>query len=166
MAILQIKTIPESVLRDKAEEICDINQKIITLSKNMVETMIAAHGAGLAANQVGVPLRLFVIDASLNTIEKKPLIIMNPEIVESGEEITGEEGCLSIPGFFEFVRRAGKLRVRGIDIQGKTIDIECEGQLARAMQHEADHLNGVLFIDHLSPVKKKIFKKKYSGTER
>lgn len=157
---------PDPVLREKAKPIGDINQEIITLSKKMVETMIAAHGAGLAANQVGIPVRLIVIDASLNKAQKKPLIIVNPEIVESCEEITGEEGCLSIPGFFEFVKRAGKVRARGIDIQGKAIDMDCEGQLARAMQHETDHLNGVLFTDHLSPIKKKIFKKKYSGTEK
>src|SRR5512138_2430245 len=122
MAILQIKTIPEPVLREKAKPIVDINQETVTLSKKMVETMIAAHGAGLAANQVGIPVRLIVIDASLNTAEKKPLIILNPEIIESCEEVTGEEGCLSIPGFFEFVKRAGKVRARGIDIQGKAID--------------------------------------------
>jgi peptide deformylase len=166
MAILQIKTIPEPVLREKAKPIVDINQETVTLSKKMVETMIAARGAGLAANQVGIPVRLIVIDASLNAAEKKPLIILNPEIIESCEEVTGEEGCLSIPGFFEFVKRAGKVHARGIDIQGKAIDLECEGQLARAMQHETDHLNGILFIDHLSPIKKKIFKKKHSGPDK
>ncbi len=166
MAILEIKTLPDPILRKTAAKIDDITSEIVKLSKNMVDTMVAAHGAGLAANQVGVPVRLIVIDATLNTREKKPLVILNPEIVEAHDDIVGEEGCLSVPGFFEFVKRAGKVRARGMDIKGKTFDFECEGQFARAMQHEIDHLNGILFVDHLSPVKKNIFKKKYTGQKK
>ena len=166
MAVLQIKKLPEPVLREKAKPIEKITPEIVELSKNMVETMIAAHGAGLAANQVGVPVRLIVIDASLNTDGNKPLILLNPEILTTSDEVTAEEGCLSVPGFFEFIKRAGKVKMCGFDIHGKTINLECEGQLARAMQHETDHLNGVIFVDYLSPIKKKIFKKKYSGHEK
>jgi peptide deformylase len=166
MAILEIKTVPDPVLRKSAAPIDTITGEIVKLAENMVDTMIAAHGAGLAANQVGVPVRLVVIDGSLNNREKKHLVILNPVIVEAGEEEVGEEGCLSVPGFYEFVKRAGKVRARGIDLKGKPIELECEGQLARAMQHETDHLNGVLFIDYLSPVKKSIFKKKYTGQKK
>lgn len=163
MAIREIKTHPDPILREIAAPIENITSDIIKLADNMVDTMVAARGAGLAANQVGEPVRLIVIDASLNTKEKKHLIILNPVIVETHGEIVGEEGCLSVPGFFEFIKRAGKVLARGIDLDGKAVELECEGQFARAMQHETDHLNGVLFIDHLSPVKKNIFKKKYTG---
>lgn len=166
MAILEIVTVPDPVLRKIAAPIDTITSDIVKLSKNMVDTMVAARGAGLAANQVGVPVRLLVIDASLNTREKKHLIILNPVIVKADQEEVGEEGCLSVPGFYEFVKRAGKVLARGIDLKGKSIELECEGQFARAMQHEVDHLNGVLFVDYLSPVKKNIFKKKYAGQKK
>ncbi len=160
---MPIRIYPEPILRKVAAPVENITDEIIRLSEDMVETMVAAHGAGLAANQVGIPSRLIIIDATLNNRGKEHLIILNPAIVESAEEETGEEGCLSLPQFFEFVKRARKVLARGTDLQGNTIDFECEGQFARAMQHEIDHLNGTLFIDHLSPVKKDIFKKKYVG---
>ena len=166
MAILEIKTVPDPVLRKTAAPIENITSEIVKLSENMIETMVAARGAGLAANQVGVPVRLVIIDASLNAKGKKHLIMLNPIIVEADQEEVAEEGCLSVPGFYEFVKRAGKVLARGIDLKGKAIELQCEGQFARAMQHEIDHLDGVLFIDHLSPVKKNIFKKKYSGHEK
>jgi peptide deformylase len=166
MAILEIKTVPDPVLRKTASPIENITNEIVRLSENMVDTMVAARGAGLAANQVGVPVRLVIIDAALNTKGKKHLIILNPVIVEAAQEEVAEEGCLSVPGFYEFVKRAGKVRARGIDLKGKTIELECEGQFARAMQHEIDHLNGVLFVDYLSPVKKNIFKKKFAGHKK
>jgi peptide deformylase len=166
MAILEIKTVPDPVLRKTAVPIDGITGEIVKLAENMVDTMVAARGAGLAANQVGVPVQLIVIDASLNTRGKKHLVILNPVIVQADDEIVGEEGCLSVPGFYEFVKRAGKVRARGIDLKGKTIEFECEGQFARAMQHEVDHLKGVLFVDYLSPVKKNIFKKKFAGQKK
>jgi peptide deformylase len=166
MAILEIVTVPDPVLRKTASPIENITSEIVKLSENMVDTMVAARGAGLAANQVGVPVRLVIIDASLNTKKNKHLVILNPVIIEANEEIVGEEGCLSVPGFYEFIKRAGKVRARGIDLKGKAIELECEGQFARAMQHEIDHLNGVLFVDYLSPVKKNIFKKKFAGPKK
>jgi len=162
MAIMEIKTFPDPVLRKLATKVYNITDEIVRFSENMLETMIAAHGAGLAANQVGAPMQLIIIDASL-TEQKKHLAILNPFIVEADMEEVGEEGCLSLPGYYEFVKRASKVLARGIDLSGKTLEFECQGQFARAMQHEIDHLNGVLFIDHLSPVKKNIFKKKYAG---
>lgn len=163
MSLLDIRVIPDPVLREIAKPIEDINDTIVTLSKNMIETMILAHGAGLAANQVGFPIQLIVIDASLNPREKKEhLALINPVIVEKDLEENAEEGCLSVPGYYEYVKRAKRVLARAMDINGKTIEFDCEGQLARALQHETDHLKGVLFIDILSPLKKALFKKKYS----
>ncbi|OPX99939.1 MAG: Peptide deformylase 1 [Syntrophorhabdus sp. PtaB.Bin047] len=163
MSTIDIRVIPDPVLRKLAKPVENITDAIVKLSGDMVETMILAHGAGLAAPQVGLPLRLIAIDASLNPVEKEPIIVINPVIVETHLEENGEEGCLSVPGYYEYVKRAKKVHARGTDLKGNTIDFECEGQLARAFQHEIDHLNGVLFIDLLSPIKKNIFKKKYTG---
>ncbi len=163
MALIEIRTFPDPVLRKLATPVENITDEIVKLSQDMIETMILAHGAGLAANQVGVPIQLIAVEASLNSRNKKHLIILNPVIIGTDQEEIGEEGCLSVPGFYEFVKRAKIVSARGVDLTGKTIEFECEGQFARAMQHEIDHLKGVLFIDHLSPVKKNIFKKKYAG---
>lgn len=162
MPVIDIRVIPDPVLRKIASHIKNIDDEIVTLSKNMIETMILAHGAGLAANQVGLPIELVVIDASLNPREKEPLILINPVIVEKELEENAEEGCLSVPGYYEYVKRAKRVLARGTDMNGKTIEFDCEGQLARALQHETDHLKGVLFVDILSPLKKALFKKKYS----
>ncbi|HOC45337.1 MAG TPA: peptide deformylase [Syntrophorhabdaceae bacterium] len=139
-----------------------MDDDIVKLSTDMIETMILAHGAGLAANQVGLPIELIVIDASLNPREKEHIVLINPVIVEKELEENAEEGCLSVPGYYEYVKRAKRVLARGTDIRGNTIEFDCEGQLARALQHETDHLRGVLFIDILSPLKKALFKKKYS----
>jgi len=163
MSTIDIRVIPDPVLRKLAKSVENITDTIVKLSTDMIETMVLAHGAGLAAPQVGLPLRLITIDASLNPVEKEPIILINPVIVETYLEENGEEGCLSVPGYYEYVRRAKKVHARGTDIKGNTVDFECDGQLARAIQHEIDHLNGVLFIDLLSPIKKNIFKKKYTG---
>jgi peptide deformylase len=162
MSVLDIKVIPDPVLRKIAKPLENIDDDIVRLSENMIETMILAHGAGLAANQVGLPLKLIVIDASLNPREKEHIILINPVIVEKDLEENAEEGCLSVPGYYEYVKRARRVLARGTDLKGNTIEFDCEGQLARALQHETDHLNGVLFIDILSPLKKALFKKKYT----
>jgi len=159
---IDIRVIPDPVLRKLSDPIDNITDRIVTLTDDMVETMILAHGAGLAAPQIGLPIRLIVLDASLNPLEKEPLILINPIIVEAQLEENGEEGCLSVPGYYEYVKRAKKVFARGTGLNGNTIELESEGQLARALQHEIDHLNGVLFIDLLSPIKKSLFKKKYS----
>ena len=162
MSVLDIKVIPDPVLRKIAKPLENIDDDIVRLSENMIETMILAHGAGLAANQVGLPLKLIVIDASLNPREKEHIILINPVIVEKDLEENAEEGCLSVPGYYEYVKRAKRVLARGTDLKGNTIEFDCEGQVARALQHETDHLNGVLFIDILSPLKKALFKKKYT----
>lgn len=162
MSALEIKIIPDPVLRKLAKPVDNITDEIVKLSDDMIETMILAHGAGLAASQIGLPIRLIAIDASLNPVEKEHIILINPVIVETHLEENGEEGCLSVPGYYEYVKRAKKVLARGTGIKGNTIELDCEGQLARALQHEIDHLNGVLFIDLLSPIKKSLFKKRFS----
>lgn len=157
---MQIKTYPDPVLRKVCKPIETIHDEMLTLCDDMVETMRLAQGAGLAANQVGVSIRLIVLDPRTKKNDK-PIILINPVITEqSSEEIT-EEGCLSLPKFYEYVKRAKRVFVTGINIKGEPFEMECDGFMARAVQHELDHLNGVLLIDHLSPVKKDLFKKKY-----
>jgi peptide deformylase len=165
MAFIKIKTYPDPVLRKKAVAIKRVTDEIIRLSGDMIETMRLSNGAGLAANQVGVPIRLIVIDTHLNK-ENEPIILFNPEIVVMESEAITEEGCLSVPGFYEFVKRAKNVLVKGITLKEKVFEMSCEDQLARAFQHEIDHLNGILFIDYLSPVKKNLFKKKYSKSPK
>jgi peptide deformylase len=160
MAYLQIKTYPDPILRKVCEPIESISGETVILCNNMVETMRLAQGAGLAANQVGISSRLVVLDPRTKK-ENKPIILINPLITEKDSEEISEEGCLSFPKFYEYIKRAKKVLVKAINLQGEPFEMECDGFLARAVQHELDHLNGVLLIDHLSPVKKDLFKKKY-----
>jgi len=171
MALLEIRTYPDPVLRKIAKPVDDANAEIIKLAENMVETMRLSRGAGLAANQVGVPLRLIVLEENAGKKSKgdkdnKAIVVMNPVIIESeGEEIS-EEGCLSLPKYYEYIKRAGKVYVKGMTIDKVPFEMQCDGHMARAFQHEIDHLNGVLFIDYLSPVKRNLFKKKYIKKDR
>jgi peptide deformylase len=158
--ILRIVEYPEEVLREKARAVPEITDEIRKLADDMLETMAAAKGVGLAANQVGMPLRIITVETGTEK-EHASLVVINPEIVQLEGEDTCEEGCLSIPGFYELIKRAQKAKVKGIDLKGKTFTLECEGLLARAFQHEIDHLNGIVFIDHLSPIKKQLFKREY-----
>jgi peptide deformylase len=161
MAILYpIRKYPDSILRQKAAPIKEITDEIRSLAADMVETMHAANGVGLAANQVGVSLRLVVIDMGE---EKEPNVVtfINPEIIEATDEEIAEEGCLSVPGFYEPVKRALHVTVRGTGLDGSEQTMKCSGLSARACQHEIDHLEGILFIDHLSPLKKQLFRKEY-----
>jgi len=160
MAYMQIKTYPDPVLRKVCKPIESIHDEMVTLCDDMVETMRLAQGAGLAANQVGVSIRLIVLDPRTKKNDK-PIILINPVITEQNSEEITEEGCLSLPKFYEYVKRAKRIFVTGINIKGEPFEMECDGFMARAVQHELDHLNGVLLIDHLSPVKKDLFKKKY-----
>jgi peptide deformylase len=160
MAYMQIKTYPDPVLRKVCKPIEVIHDEMVTLCNDMVETMRLAQGAGLAANQVGVSIRLIVLDPRTKKNDN-PIILINPVITEQNSEEITEEGCLSLPKFYEYVKRAKRVFVTGINIKGEPFEMECDGFMARAVQHELDHLNGVLLIDHLSPVKKDLFKKKY-----
>jgi peptide deformylase len=164
MAIREIRTYPDPVLRNKTARVEKIDSSLARLIEDMVATMHAAPGVGLAANQVGVPLQLAVIDLSSreNEEQRHPLIvIINPEILAMEGSVVEEEGCLSIPDYSEKVKRAAKVKVRAQDRTGKSFEIEAEGLLAKALQHEIDHLNGLLFVDRLSPLKKNIFRRRY-----
>ena len=159
----------DSVLRKKCLKVENIDETLVTLADDMIETMYAASGLGLAANQVGVISDLFVIDVGIEKEKREPAIIINPVITASEEEVIAEEGCLSIPEVFAQVKRSQHVEVKGYDLKGNELRYEAEGFLARAFQHEMDHLNGVLFWDNLSKVKRDIlqrkFKKKLKETE-
>lgn len=162
MALREIVVLGHPVLREKAEEVTEIDGTLQELINDMAETMYAAKGLGLAANQVAVPKRLFVLDLSQRAQNKFPrglLVFINPEIVEYEGELHEEEGCLSIPGYSAKVKRKARVLVKALDREGKPFEIELEGLGARAVQHELDHLNGVLYIDYLSPLKQKLFKR-------
>lgn len=160
---LKIRIWPDPVLRKKSEEIKNINGTIAKLSNEMIETMYMAKGIGLAGNQVGLTKRIIVFDVDYPEGKKNPQVLINPVIIESIGEDTMEEGCLSLPGLRATVKRASKVLVKGIDLNGKEVEIEAEGLLARVLQHEIDHLEGKVFIDRLSRVRREILKKKLSG---
>jgi peptide deformylase len=151
----------EPVLETAAEPITEFNTpELHALVADMWETMYCAKGVGLAAPQIGVSKRLTVIDVSVGEKESEKLVLINPEIVVKTGSQTGEEGCLSIPGFREPVTRSEKVRVRAKNAEGETIEIEGQELLARALQHEIDHLNGILFISHLSTLKRDMIRRK------
>ncbi|MDP6736331.1 MAG: peptide deformylase, partial [Nitrospinaceae bacterium] len=137
------------------------NDKLIKLSEDMIETMYESGGLGLAANQVGLSSGLFVINISIQKEERNPIVIINPTITASEDKEMGEEGCLSIPDIFTEVERAQRVEVKGYDLKGDEVRYEAEGFLARAFQHEMDHLNGILFWDNLGKVKRDILKRKF-----
>ncbi|HXX56540.1 MAG TPA: peptide deformylase [Thermodesulfovibrionales bacterium] len=162
MALLEIKTYPEKVLARKASPVDKINGTLQRLCDDMIETMYAAPGVGLAAPQVGVSQRLIVIDVSHREDETIPLIVLiNPEIAHTEGEVESEEGCLSLPGYVTTVKRAESVVVRGLNREGNLIEIEGKGLLSRALQHEIDHLNGRLLIDRISSIKREFFKKRF-----
>ena len=161
MAKKQILTIPDPLLRKVSEPVTSVNTEVKNLMDDMLETMYAAPGIGLAAVQVGVLKRIIVIDLSKDGQKKNPLFIVNPEITfKSDELISYEEGCLSIPNQFAEVKRPSSCKVNFLDYDGKKREINADGLLATCIQHEVDHLNGVLFIDHLSKLKKDLILKK------
>jgi len=164
MALREIRTYPDPVLRKKTSRVEKVDRSLDRLIKDMVETMHAAPGVGLAANQVGVPLQLAVIDLSSREDEDQRhplLVIINPEILAMEGSVIEEEGCLSIPDYAEKVKRAVRIKGRAQDRTGKQFELEAEGLMAKALQHEIDHLNGLLFVDKLSPLKKSFFKRRY-----
>ncbi|MBI5025544.1 MAG: peptide deformylase [Nitrospirae bacterium] len=168
MALLEIKKYPEKILKERASPVETFNGALQKLIDDMIETMYAAPGIGLAAPQVGVSKRLIVTDVSSSVTsrtdrqEEYPLIVLiNPEIVYTEGEVEGDEGCLSIPGYLTVIRRAEKIKVKGLDRKGRPVEIEGTGLLSRALQHEIDHLNGVLVIDRISPIKREFFRKRY-----
>lgn len=158
MGILTILEFPDERLRKKAAVVKTVDDKIRKLADDMLETMYQSHGVGLAATQVDVHQRVIVIDIS----EEKdgPLLLINPEIMEKDGIKESEEGCLSVPGFFEKVERAEHIRVKALNREGQSFEFEARDLLAVCVQHEMDHLNGKLFVDYISALKRQRIKKK------
>jgi peptide deformylase len=167
MAILSIITIPDPVLRKKAAPIERVDAALLQLAQDLLATMYNAPGIGLAAPQVGILRRLIVMDPSRDVEPKQPLIMVNPVILEPGNEMrTHEEGCLSIPEFTAEIERPASARVSYIDEEGKSREKTLEGIWSTLVQHEIDHLNGVLFIDYLSRLKRDMVVKKFTKQKR
>ena len=162
MATRSIIILPDPQLRRMSEPIGEITREIRDLAADMLATMYEAPGIGLAAIQVGVPKRLVVIDLAKPEEDRKPMVLINPDITWTSEETRAyEEGCLSIPEYYEQVERPDRVRFRYRDLDGNVIEAEAEGVLATCLQHEIDHLNGVLFIDYLSKLKRDRVTKKF-----
>ena len=160
MSVLEILKFPDPRLKKKSLPVEKIDDGLRRLIVDLAETMYAAPGVGLAAPQVGHSLRLAVVDVTRGDEEKKLLVLINPEIVSAEGECTWDEGCLSVPDYNEDVKRKEKVVVRYQDPEGKTCEIGAEGLLAIALQHELDHLDGVLFIDRISSLKRALYRRK------
>jgi peptide deformylase len=163
MAVISILRFPDPRLRQRSEEIGEIGDDVRQLVADMGETMAAANGAGLAAIQVGAPVRLYIVDGHVagGAEDAPPKVFINPEIVEISDEAqTGDEGCLSFPDIFVPVKRGMRAKVRARDLDGNVFEAEGDGLYARALQHELDHLNGRLLIDQVGPVKRELIKRK------
>ncbi len=159
--IRTILTYPNPELKKKSAPVAIITDKIRELARDMAETMYDAPGVGLAAPQIGVHQRVIVIDVSPKDEQPNLIVAINPEIVHAEGESYDEEGCLSVPRYAANVRRHAKVVVKALDLEGEEVTYQADGLLAIAFQHEIDHLNGNLFVDHLSPLKRDIFRKKY-----
>lgn len=158
--ILEIVKYPDPVLAKRGEDVTDFGPELAQLVEQMWASMYAAHGIGLAAPQIGVSKRITVIDVSFNERPEEKVVLINPEIVERQGKQFEEEGCLSLPDIREKVQRAARVKVRAQDVNGEFFEAEGEELMARAMQHEIDHLDGVLFIDRLSPLKRDLVKRR------
>lgn len=156
----------DEVLRQRAEHVAELTTEVRSLIDDMVETMYAAPGVGLAAPQVGVPLRVFVADPSVGRNADDLVVLVNPAVVEEEGVQSEEEGCLSVPGFAATVRRPSRLVVRGLDRDGEPIEVEGTGLLARALQHELDHLDGSLFLDRLRGLRRELIVRKIHKLQR
>ena len=159
-APFEIKIFPDRILRQKAKPVGDLNGELVRLVEGMFATMYEARGIGLAAPQVGYGLRVIVFDIEHPEGEKDPHVLVNPVILEAEGEDIMEEGCLSVPGIRAEVKRAARVLVKGYDLDGKEVSIEADGLLARVLQHEVDHLDGILFFDRLSRIRREMIKKK------
>ena len=167
MAILSIIEIPDPRLKLVSEPVAHVDASVRKLMDDMMETMYDAPGIGLAAIQVAVAKRVLVLDVAREDEEPQPLFIATPEIVWASEELNVyQEGCLSIPDYYGDVERPSRVRVRYLDRDGKVQEMNADGLLATCVQHEIDHLNGVLFIDHLSRLKRERVMKKYTKAAR
>jgi peptide deformylase len=164
MSKLDILTFPDARLRNQARPVERVDADVRRVVDDMLETMYAAPGIGLAATQVDIAQRIVVIDIS--EANDQPLCLINPEILERTGEEQMDEGCLSVPGFYEPVTRAETIRVRALDRDGKPFELDADGLLAVCIQHELDHLDGKLFVDYLSPLKRQRIRKKLEKEQR
>jgi peptide deformylase len=158
MALLPILHYPDPRLKKRAEPVTEVDESIRRLAADMAETMYAAPGIGLAATQVDVHKRVIVIDVSED--RSGLTVLINPEILEKDGECVSEEGCLSVPGIYDKVTRAERVKVRALNLEGETVEFEAEGLLAVCIQHEIDHLDGKVFVEYLSPLKQSRIKAK------
>lgn len=164
MAILNILHFPDERLRTKAKPVAEVTDKHRTLISNMLETMYDAPGIGLAATQINFHEQILVIDISEE--KNQPIILINPEILEKEGDQEFDEGCLSVPGIYETLHRAEKVRVKALNKEGESIEMTAEGLLAVCIQHEMDHLQGKLFVDYLSQLKKQRIRKKLEKQQK
>lgn len=158
--VLEIRKYPDPILSKKAERVEKIDQDIQRLIDNMIETLYAAPGVGLAAPQVGRSIRLIVFDPSVRNEEGKLTVLINPEIIEKEGEAIMKEGCLSVPGLEAEIKRAENIKVEGLDRNGNAVTVDAKGFLARVIQHEIDHLDGILLLDRIGFIKRDIFKRR------
>ncbi len=167
MALREILTEPNAILREKSLNVDMVDKDLQKLMDDMLETMYAAPGIGLAAIQIGIPKRVIILDIDQKEGQKNPMFFVNPEIIEKSENSsTYEEGCLSVPGQFAEITRTEKSFVKYLDYYGQKKEIKAEGMLATCIQHEMDHLEGILFIDYLSKLKRTIIVKKLSKQKK
>ena len=166
MAVRPVRLYGDPVLRQKAQPVAGVDDTVRELIADMRETMHAYHGVGLAGNQVGVLQRVLVIDIPVDEQTRFRCALVNPEIDRRQGTETGEEGCLSIPGLYEDVKRARSVRVRGLDEHGQPLEFTADGYLARCVQHEVDHLDGILFVDRLSLLKRQFLRSSLDAIAR
>ena len=158
--VREILEYPDPRLREMAKPVSEVTDEVRSLVDDMAETMYAAPGCGLAAPQIGIDLRVFVVDCAGEDEPSDLRVFINPEILEKDGQVTWNEGCLSFPGVTEEIKRAERVKVRALDRDGKPFELETDGLLAVAIQHETDHLNGVLMIDKLNALKKRMMGRK------
>ena len=164
MALLEILHFPDPRLRLRASPVAQVDDQVRQAVRDMFETMYNAPGIGLAATQVNIQQQIIVIDVSED--KSKPICLINPQIIQCDGTEETQEGCLSVPGFYENVTRAERVKVRALDERGDSIEIDADGILAVCIQHEMDHLEGKLFVDYLSPLKRQRIKKKLQKMEK
>jgi len=166
VAVLPVRIYGDPVLRAKTQPVAAVDDALRRLIADMHETMAHYRGVGLAANQVGDLRRVLVIDAPIDDERRVRLTLVNPTLHDPSGAVTAEEGCLSIPGVWEDVKRAMRVRVKALDEHGRLLDFVAEDYVARIVQHEVDHLDGVLFVDRLSPLKRQLLRKTLQGLAR
>jgi peptide deformylase len=163
MPIRPLVVLPDPRLRLKSERVAAVSAEVRAIAQDMLDTMYDAPGVGLAAIQIGIPKRIVTMDVSKSETERNPLVLINPEVVWSSEETrVYEEGCLSIPEYYEEVERPERVRFRYTTLEGDMVEADADGLMATCVQHEIDHLNGVLFIDHISKLKRDRVTKKFA----